>query len=406
MKKRLAFLFQFLLITSTLSQTTEQNITEISTVNGQKHYGYILHATDSLLFLWQSQDSFNSDMIEEFVTPFYFFDLERVRIKKEGHFWPTLKNGALIGGGASVIIFILPPYEEPYSGLGKAFATGIVLPTSLLISGIIGGVKNKDDIYIFDGKSELYHKILPNLKKNAIFPNSPPSELQLYVDQKFEKLLSKKPSPEILEQLSKRFYPVKISNLHILIGSGLIYTKADNDMLDAFKSSVYSGEQTYPDPEYPSFFSFEVEYNLTNKYRFGVEWNSQRMRRICAVPIWEEADRSSISFIFDYTVLQYNSSILKKYEFVIGTGLNCNYLSINQTITVREFEMDKKVFGGCLRASFDYYLWNDFSVQLKLTGRLMPSIDVPERNYENYTLKQHQVNFSAIDISFGIRIHF
>ena len=406
MKKRLAFLFQFLLITSTLSQTTEQNITEISTVNGQKHYGYILHATDSLLFLWQSQDSFNSDMIEEFVTPFYFFDLERVRIKREGHFWPTLKKGALIGGGASVIIFILPPYEEPYSGLGKAFATGIVLPTSLLISGIIGGVKNKDDIYIFDGKSELYHKILPNLKKNATFPNSPPSELQLYVDQKFEKLLSKKSPPEILKQLSKRFYPVKISNLHILIGSGLIYTKADNDMLDAFKSSGYRGKQTYPDPEFPSFFSFEVEYNLTDKYRFGVEWNGQRMRSIREGPITEEADRSSISLIFDYIVLPLYHTIFKKSEFVLGTGLSYNFLTMNPSPEVEKFRKDKKVFGGSLRASFDYYLWNDFSVQLKLTGRLMPSIDVPERNYENYTLKQHQVNFSAIDISFGIRIHF
>jgi hypothetical protein len=80
--------------------------------------------------------------------------------------------------------------------------------------------------------------------------------------------------------------------------------------------------------------------------------------------------------------------------------LSYNFLSVNSSPEVEKFRVDKKVLGGCVRASFDYYLLKDFSKQFKVSGRFILSIDIPERRQENYIIRLHSINFSTVDVSF------
>ena len=177
--------------------------------------------------------------------------------------------------------------------------------------------------------------------------------------------------------------------------------------MDALRESGYTGVQTYPDPEYPSFFNFEAEYNVRDNYRFGIEWECMRMRSINADnPLGEEIDRSSISLIFDYIVLQYD---LRKFEFATGAGLSYNILAVNPNSDLEEeilnennLKLDKKKFEFYLKKhvekskskkSFDKKVDKDLKIYKKISREL----EVEFTGYQRSSLKTVIENIIKID---------
>jgi len=412
MKKWLMILFQLLLSGYAFPKETDKYYTEIITCGGDRYAGKILYATDSLLILWQSEEPFSSEKMNEFVKPLYYFDLERVIIKREGQLGRGLKYGVLIGGSASALI-LLCPSDEPYSGVGKAFGVGVVLPSSLIIGGVWGAAKGIDYDFVINGKRNLYEKTQPLLTKNALYPLTPPPELQKVVEQKKKQLPSPlkelKPPAPITKRPASPWY----SRLHFSSGIGIANTRDDDDILDAFRSSGFGGQKFYNEG-YESRFSlnFGAEYNLNDRLRLGIEWSD-----IIGYVIeggWEEswvhesADRRSISLYLDYIAVPLDPLFLRHFEVALGTGLSYNYLSlqVNDEFSLHPMEVQKDVLGAYMKASVDYYLVKNLSFQFKVEGRLIPSISVPERNYGNEKLVKHRVNFSDVDFSLLLGLHF
>lgn len=105
----------------------------------------------------------------------------------------------------------------------------------------------------------------------------------------------------------------------------------------------------------------------------------------------------------------------------IAAGVSYNSLSVDGTVSSifgsayaqspASFAVNKHVWGLQLRASYDYYFSEYFSLQCKVEGKLIPSVNVPAVSHTNpvdheaKTLMPHSIDFSGLGFSLGVRCH-
>ena len=283
--------------------------------------------------------------------------------------------------------------------------------------------------FILEGDNEKYLKILPNLKENAIFPTIPPSELQDFLSQRREEPSSRNSEP--LAQESIQSSEPSTARFHLSVSEAVLLSgSASNNMIGAFNSSGFGGTvvgwfgpTTYP-VDYSNSFSWNVagEYSITDHLQLGLARSNFPQQEIHGKDEeYEYANGISYSVMCGYVLFPAAPLFASRSEFAIAAGVSYNSLSVDGTMSSIfgsaylqnpiSFAVNKNVLGLHARASYDYYFSEYFSLQCKLEGKLIPSVDVPAVshtnpvNHEVKTLMQHSVDFSGIDFSLGVRCH-
>jgi hypothetical protein len=384
--------------------------------------------------IWKSKEPYDPLKLNELAFSLPFNEIDTIVIEKKGHFWSGLGGGFLVGGGIGTIIGWASAEDDDDWIDSKAMALigGVTLGVcGASIGGLIGAVQGIDDHFMISGNGERYKAVLPILKRNAIFPSDPTGELPAFQQKRAEGLPPPfvkpfkevpKPSPEP----SKRRF-------HVSIGEGLVSTRANNDIIHAFKSSGFGGRKEgwfwgptdYPDDNtIPISWNINAEYRLADHLRLGFALSKIPKQKIAGIDKeYEYAHGTSYSLLVEYVPVPVTRLLTSRWEFAMGVGPAYNSLSADGTLSssfgativhvpVVSFVTKKNTIGMHLRGSLDYYLWKSFSLQLKAEGKLIPSIDVPAishtnpNNNEVKTLRQHDVDFSSIDFSLGLRFHF
>jgi hypothetical protein len=408
----LVSLFQILLLNYAFSQEIDKPLTEITTVDGLKHIGAILHPGDSLFFLWQNQELFSLKRLDEFTQVFHVHELERIRIRRDGNFGSGVRKGAIVGAIVSFPVLLIPT-EDPYAGIGKAFVVGIILPTSAITGGIIGAMQGIDYDFMTQGSCETYQKILPKLQKNAIFPRSLPPEMKAYIERQRQLHPSPFAEPPVVSKQRQPPFAPLLPRLHLGYAVGLIDTRANNDIEQAYKSSGFQiTDRAYEYKEYPFCHSIEAAYSMTYRYRLELEWSNMIRHYVGTDWVSESAYRSSTGLTLGYVLKEIEPPFISQFEICVGAGLSYNKLLFERSAYIvgeeffPPFKLENKAFGGYAKASVDYYFWKNLSIQLRVMARLLPSVKVAEIRGKDVTLKQHSINFSAVDASLGARVHF
>jgi hypothetical protein len=183
------------------------------------------------------------------------------------------------------------------------------------------------------------------------------------------------------------------------------------------------GPTTYP-VDYSKYFSWNVaaEYSLTDHVQLGITRSSFPRQEIDGKDFENEyADGTSYSVLCTYVPVPAAPQLASRSEFAIAAGMSYNSLSVGGTVSSifgsayiqnpTSFAVDKHVLGLQLRASYDYYFSRYFSLQGKIDGTILPSVNVPAVSYTNplngegKVLLPHSVNFSGFDFSLGVRCH-
>jgi hypothetical protein len=429
----------------------------VTTSDIQQYSGRILYATDTSLVLWQSNEFYDRRKVNEYSRIFSVHEVDKITEKRKGSFGSGRKYGAIVGGSLSILI-LATPSDDPYAGIGKLVGVGIVLPSSLLIGGLIGASKGGDYTFVINGKTENYITVLPKLKKKALFSAPPPPELQKFVKQRNRQIPltltqlpnaisspNQKLSPPSLvtsAQIEKSASTPSAAKLHISFGGAVMATGANNDMIDAFNESGFGGTTPgywgwlgYVEPSYypedysayPVRWNISAEYNLAKLFRLGLALSKmprQEIEGICGE--WERITGNAYSILVEYVPKPAAPLFMSDFEFAAGAGLCYNPISVDGTIVDESasFELKENLIGLHFRTSLDYYLAKNVSFRLLVNERLMPAIKVPEisrtvevesydwekeefvTNYERKTLKAHCVSFSNVDFSIGLRFHF
>ena len=121
-----------------------------------------------------------------------------------------------------------------------------------------------------------------------------------------------------------------------------------------------------------------------------------------------------------YILIPATPELGSRSEFAVGAGASYNVVTVDALITggAVQFhnsttpEVRTYIWGVRLKGSYDYYLGRSVSLQGKVECNLVPSVNVPAVDYiESYsntvtTLNSHSVDYSAIDLSIGVRLHF
>jgi hypothetical protein len=111
---------------------------------------------------------------------------------------------------------------------------------------------------------------------------------------------------------------------------------------------------------------------------------------------------------------------LSRAELALEAGVNYNALEINGELTgffvspsPASFAINKKALGAYLAGEADFYPMKSFSLQFKIQGRVIPKVEVPVQIHTldtnpsgPKTLQAHAVNFSGVEVAFGMRAHF
>jgi hypothetical protein len=428
----------------------------VITSDGQLHTGRILSATDTSLLLWQSPDSYDWRKVHIYGRVISVSGIEQITEPRKGGFGSGLKYGAIVGGGLCLLIFAAPS-DDPYAGIGKLVGAGVVLPSSLLIGGIIGVAKGRDHTLVINGRSEYYNPFLPKLKKGAIFPTLAPPELQNLMNQLSNSIsfpIKEQPSSITSPQIKPSFLTPNVpmqkekvgsspsgAKLHLSFTGALMRIKAHNNMLDAFNESGFSGYTPgywdwfgYVEPSYypedhsvhPICWNLLAEYNLSNRYLLGLALSSLPRQEINGIGgEWERITSNAYSMIVEYIPKPAAPLFMSNFEFAAGAGICYQRFTIEGTLwdESTSFEDKENQIGLQVRTSLDYYLVKNVSFRLLLNGRLLPAITVPEisrtfsvesydwergefvTTQETKILQTHKVNFSSVDLSLGLRLH-
>lgn len=405
MRKILILVFIFLLFNSSYSQSKDHPQIEIINTLDEQYIGKIVYVSDSLLILFPNEEPVDLRELSKNAQSLYFQEIKYVHIKRTSHFWKSVKIGAIIGGMVSAVILIVPS-DDPYAGVGKLAGIGAVMPTSILIGGLVGGLKDRDDHFLIEGNLELFKKINLVLRKSSMYPDHPPAEVMTYLDQVKQQFLSKRDSFQIPESIRGPEYSPWQSKLHFSLGIGLSLTRADNDVEKAFDSAGFESEKSSTEGyNLPFNFNIGLAYSYSYKFRSYLEWCNM-IRYEISGPWIESVDRSSISFTMDYAIAPLDRLFINKFELLMGVGLSYNLLNVRADTGIQAYELKENKLGVYMRSQLAYYLGKNLSIQLGLGGRIIPSIEVPELSNEDVTVKSYKVNFSAIDTFFRLGFHF
>jgi len=144
--------------------------------------GQILAASDTMLVVWRSNSFYDWRQLNAFLSLLPVDELERIVVVHKGHTWKGIEYGALIGAGSGAVAGFMSGDDKSgyiqFTAGQKALSLGSALGfVGAMSGGIIGGFKDKDEIYVIGRKREKLQRILPALKKSAVFPHLIPPEL-------------------------------------------------------------------------------------------------------------------------------------------------------------------------------------------------------------------------------------
>jgi hypothetical protein len=392
--------------------------------------GKILFADSNKIVIWKSAERYAADKVNEYAVRLRPFEIDHILIQRDVHFWSKVGTGFLIGAGVGVVIGLVSGNDN--SGLIRLSAgtKAAILGTSLgvtgaMVGGVVAAAQGINDDLFLNRSRERYLKVLPELRKNAMFEFAPPPELQDF--------LAREPSGQsagVAAQEKVEPPEAPISRFHLSVsGAILIAGGASGDITSAFNSSGFGGTvgglfgpTNYPVQEgSPLSWNISGEYSLTGNFRLGLSWSSIPNPDIEGKDFESEnAHGNSYSVLCTYVFSPANPLLALPFEFAVSAGLSYNSQYVDGSIYPfgypnpgPSFHERKNTLGFQLQASCDYYFSRHISLQSKVGENFIPSsVDVPEVEYtgpyggESIILMAHSVNFSGLDLSVGIRYHF
>jgi hypothetical protein len=404
---RTVSLLLFIFFQTVISQDYYQAVhpiteTEVMCCDGKKYRGKIIYAAESMLALWQKDSSFHADHYKDCLQVFDSYNIERISFIKKSKFWGGAGTGALIGAGTGIILGLASGDDPPNQWFSmtageKALFAGLFLgATGAVTGGFFGAAQGVDDIFWIGGKDTLYEMHLMKLRLNSICLSDPPVALVNYLQQRL-------PDPPIL---AKRKIPYE--RFHITLALIRTGTKAEEDI---YNSLISSGLEANREENYSSYtFHLEAAYAVADKWRIGFMYLNMPKTGSYAEGISETADGRSYIVYGEYIPSPLTPLYRKNYELAFGAGILYHVAHIEGDYP--GYTCNKETLGLNLHAAIRYYLFRNFSIQLKLNGRLIPNIELPDRmyyfdwnSYEPKIHKAHNINFSAIDLSFGLQFH-
>ena len=314
---------------------------EIESQNNKIFSGTLLYAEDSLLVLWQGNSLYNPNKLTDFGKLIYYWEIQQITFKKDGHFWKGVGYGALIGAGSGALIGLTSGDDD--EGLfsmtsgEKAILLGAICGgTSGLVGGIIGAAKGVDEDHFIGCDKKTFQAFLPKFKSFARFRLNPPEELLEFLNKPPQaKTNNKILKPRQSDKTSKFSSAGKF---HISICGQITSTAANNNISDAFDVSGFGGTYTgwfgttdYPtDHSNPFSWNIEAAYNFTNQLRVGLEYNSFPHHEIHGTGgELEETRGSAFSFLITFLPKPVDPRFISRWELSLQAGVDYNFLDVN-----------------------------------------------------------------------------
>jgi hypothetical protein len=405
----------------------------VTTRRGRQYGGILLSATDSLLVLWQSTDPYDWRAADSLVKTARLSEIGQIIVKEGGGFWSGVGYGALIGGGTGVILGLASGSDKggwiQLSAGAKALIAGVGLGIpSAIIGGISGAIKGTEETFDVKGNADAYKKLLPALKEKAVLSSQPP-ELSTLAGRPAEE----PPEPPVQQAGQPAVAPSEPARtrFHLSVGFGWVTTGANDNIVKAFNASGFGGTSggffgpiTYP-INVSSKFSWNIgaAYSITDRLRLGLDWEKLPQQEVTGKDYeLEHANATFVNLYAEFVVAPVDPLLISRFEFAIGAGVSYSRLSVSSHISAlfgaaygenpSIVEVNKTVPGVNLRASLDYYISRHVSLQGRIGGRIIKAVDVPSVTHVNpydsstKTLAAHSVNFSGMDYSLCVRLHF
>jgi hypothetical protein len=195
---------------------------------------------------------------------------------------------------------------------------------------------------------------------------------------------------------------------------------AREDIREAFQSSGFNPTN----PHHAIAPNLSLSYRINNRFNPGLELSgiSAQEFESCDDEVHLSANLTgnSYSVIMDFTPYPLDNS---SFDYAFGFGLDYYSVNVENYFDLRagnytENEFSRFIhttinkFGLLLRASLDYYIVKDVSIQFRLSGRLVKPIEIQEISIthpitnDHWRLIHHSVNLSAFYLSTGIGMHF
>ncbi|MCK5599372.1 hypothetical protein KAI78_07080 [bacterium] len=411
-----AFVFTALLALLSVPLASSDKVM-VKTLKGELHKGMFLHMSESYFMIWQSTSPYTGKNLDHYVKSLHFTEVDRIIIVKEGNFG----GWAFTGLGFGLIMFY------PAMGSGEddfLNATTTLLSLFLpLIGLLIGAVENSDIDIDVGGDPGLYREIRKMFRDRSLCALETPGILQYLIDHSSTD--PSLPSPSVLPIDRSRKSLLRRMKLHLVLSGGTSKCLAAGDMLNAFKSSGFESTEStsYPiDMSSVLAWNIALNYSINDRFRIGLvrsvfpfQWVSG------SISPDEYGYGISYGLILDYVRHRVSPLLLSRVEVVHGVGVCYNDLTVHGDLwshysdPLKSFKVNKNIPGLLLKWSIAYYINKNMSIQFRVDGRIVPSVHVPSftasiehitGKIEERTLKEHNVNFSSLDLSLGICLHY
>lgn len=424
---------------------------KILTTTQDSYIGQLLYASDSVLVVWQGDETFDLNMLYTFARSFQPAEIGTIILVKKNHFWKGVGFGTLIGGGIGAVSGLVSGDDTDggllqFSAGEKALMGGILLGLAGGVTGgVIGALSDIDDEIVTGGDHSLFMDCLPKLKSGSAFPYFPPKEMKKYLTDKTELLPAEPDEPAIKPVFTKSSVDsgtVAVTDpetltasgkkWHLGFGGALVMSSADNDMIEAYEESGlgptvtgFLGTIDYPvNKTNPFSTNIELLYSVHDKIRTGISISQLNRRKVEGPEDeFEEVWGYAYALAVDFVPRPASELFHSRWELAVGCGVSYNALHAKGSVMQYYFEpfeedkanysVEKNGIGAFVHCSLDYYISGNISCQLNIGGQWSPSLNIPEKSCtfdygddsETVTLKEHSVNMSGVNIGLGLRLH-
>lgn len=171
--------------------------------------------------------------------------------------------------------------------------------------------------------------------------------------------------------------------------------------------SWYSGAYTAMFPiklNSAAFRDFSVELALKKSHRLSLLYtNTISFGGEGITGITEVGEKSAIEFYYLYVPKPYIPYKTSKWVSSFGIGPSVNFLEMEVAGGGKSnIYREKYKPGLSSQLTCSYYALPNFSLGMRVLGRIVPSMTIPESS----ELKEHKINCSSLDFAFGIGVHF
>lgn len=413
--------------------------------SGQAFEGQLLYINDTVVYQYLSHEDYQPDLLLNSTAKFNINEIDQINIFRKGQTLRGLKQGLIFGSlGTLFLTFIT---EE--SAWGRMWnllgATIWVMPVSTLTGVIIGSGRKIDVEYKTHNGNTSASDILPLLNKYALFKENPPLGLPIETEPNnndslldINKVIT---TIEVFERSENKAIvnsfksPSYISRFHLEMGVG-ISANYRNQVLRTEMNKLGYFEGAIKDPFINDLkLEFGFSYQLTDHIRLGFTfhpksyWTEGLYKQLLDNRYFVLSDTytygSSTIIGADYVIHPVKRILNKRFEMLFGLGIAYNSLTVDQSVSIAEFEefsvaiyesidaeFHKNLWGAKTHFQLDYYLTRNFSLYLKTAAFYFPKLDIPKitvnSQYLNRsgTLNAHHTNISTIDVSLGLHVHF